>query len=377
MNSPSKLFQPIDVGDLPLKHRVVLAPLTRFRAHKDHVLNSHALTYYAQRASTPGTLLITEATFISQKAGGFDHVPGIYTEEQIEAWKSIVSAVHAKGSFIFMQLWALGRAADVSVLKRENNSPHVSSSSIPLTGHTNTPRSLTIPEIEEYVQDYVLAAKNAVNLAGFDGVEIHGANGYLIDQFLQNVSNNRTDGYGGSVQDRAKFALEVVRAVSNAVGASRTAIRLSPWSPFQDMGMSDPVPTYSYLVRELCMYDLAYLHVIEPRVGGAWDCDGAPSQSNQFIRDIWGRRTYISAGGYTRQTALNAAEKGGLIAFGRLFISNPDLPLRLLKDISLTPADIPKHYQPGNLTPSGYTDWPFTEGGGVEHQRLPPSSTGI
>ncbi|EGN94613.1 hypothetical protein SERLA73DRAFT_188595 [Serpula lacrymans var. lacrymans S7.3] len=365
MSSP-KLFHPIQIGDVTLKHRVVMAPLTRFRAQASHVPGPLAATYYAQRASSlPGTLLISEATFISQNAGGYDHVPGVYTDDQIAGWKKITDAVHSKGSFIFLQLWALGRAADASVLlEKENNSPFVSASDVPISGHPSKPRSLTIPEIKEYVQAYATAASNAVHKAGFDGVEIHGANGYLIDQFLQDVSNKRTDEYGGSIENRSRFALEVVDAVVNAVGPQKTAIRLSPWSPFQDMCMEDPVPTFSYVVNQFLKHPLAYIHVVEPRIQGGSDFNDfvPPSHNNDFLRKIWVDRPFISAGGYTRESALEVAENtGNLIAFGRKFIPNPDLPLRLFKNIPLSPGDRAAYYQPGNFTPIGYTDWPFAE----------------
>ncbi|KAH7929176.1 FMN-linked oxidoreductase [Leucogyrophana mollusca] len=368
MSTPA-LFQPIKVGDLTLQHRVVLAPLTRLRAYASHVPGPQAATYYAQRASTPGTLLITEATFISHDAGGYGNVPGIYTEEQIKGWKEITDAVHAKGSYIYLQLWALGRAADESVLASQTPaSPYVSASPIALSSRTNAPRELTTDEVRSYVQAYATAASNAVHKAGFDGVEIHGANGYLIDQFIQDVSNTRTDEYGGSVENRSRFALEVVDAVVKAVGATKTGIRLSPWNPFQDMGMKDPVPTYTYLVSKLAQYSLAYVHVVEPRIKGA-EVRPASEYSDdapQFIRDIWSKAgeksAYIAAGGFTRQLALETVEeKGGLIAFGRLYIPNPDLPRRLKEDIPLTPGDRGTYYLPGDHTPLGYSDWPFAE----------------
>jgi NADPH2 dehydrogenase len=229
------LFTPIQVGRMNLKHRIVLAPLTRFRAHQTHVPGPHAATYYAQRGSVPGTLLISEATYISQAAGGMDFVPGIYTQDHVEGWRKVTDAVHEKGSFIFCQLWALGRAAFPDVLLKENNSPFVSASPVPLsTSPTVVPHALTEPEIRAYIENYIAAARNAI-AAGFDGVEIHGANGYLIDQFLQEVSNHREDDWGGSVEKRARFAIEVVDALVKEVGAERVGIRLSPWSPFQGM----------------------------------------------------------------------------------------------------------------------------------------------
>ncbi|KAG7445349.1 FMN-linked oxidoreductase [Guyanagaster necrorhizus] len=360
----SKLFQPIKIGDLPLNHRIVLAPLTRYKSsEKGHVPYASIMKeYYSQRGSDPGTLLITEATFIAQKAGGYKYVPGLWTQEQLDAWKEVTDAVHAKGSFIFCQLWALGRAADYSHLKDEDPSLElVAPSAIKLSDSSETPRPLTLDEIHEYPKLYAQAAANAVFKAGFDGVEIHGANGYLIDQFLQDVSNKRTDAYGGSIENRARFALEVIDAVVSAVGAHRTSIRLSPWSNFQDMRMDDPIPTFSYLVTKIGQRhpDLAYVHVVEPRVSGNWTRDARKGESNDFIRELWAPRPLVSAGGYTREGAMEVADgKGELVAFGRYFISNPDLPVRLKKNIPFTPYDRSKFYLRGEVA-EGYTGYPF------------------
>ncbi|KAG1745674.1 NADH:flavin oxidoreductase/NADH oxidase [Suillus lakei] len=360
------LFTPIQVGHMNLSHRIVLAPLTRFRAYPTHVPGPHAATYYAQRGSVPGTLLISEATFISQAAGGMDFVPGIYTQEHVEGWRKVTDAVHEKGSFIFCQLWALGRTALPDVLSKENNSPFISASPIPLsTNPTPVPHALTEAEIKTYIDTYVAAARNAI-AAGFDGVEIHGANGYLIDQFLQEVSNTREDDWGGSIEKRAKFAIEIVDALVKEIGAERVSIRLSPWSPFQDMGSSNPIPQFSYLVRQLQKYNLAYLHVTEPRVGGNIDVDAPAQSSNGFLRQIWceeGKNgVFISAGGYTRQTAIETVqEKGGMVAFGRLYIPNPDLPVRLMRDLPLTKPDRATFYLMGDLTGKGYIDFPAAD----------------
>ncbi|THV00307.1 FMN-linked oxidoreductase [Dendrothele bispora CBS 962.96] len=376
----SKLFRPLTVGDVTLKHRVVMAPLTRFRANANHVPLPIVKEMYAQRASTPGTLLITEATFIAPRASGYDHAPGIWSDEQIAAWKEVTEAVHAKGSFIYLQLWAIGRIAYVNSLAKEDPSyTVVSASDIPLSDRPATdpkPRPLSIPEIKEYIALYAQAASNAVHKAGFDGVEIHGANGYLIDQFLQDVSNKRTDEYGGSVENRTRFALEVVDAVVKAVGPRKTAIRISPWNTFQDMKMADPKPTFTHLVSEIKKSHptLSYIHVVEPRIQGAEVVDVPEEESNDFIREIWtspetsetstsaNARRLISAGGYTRETAIEAAEKkGDLIAFGRLFIANPDLPYRIQHDVSLTKPDRTTFYVPNSSNPDGYTDYPFTD----------------
>ncbi|KAH9988897.1 hypothetical protein BJV77DRAFT_1019753, partial [Russula vinacea] len=296
------------LGGLNLQHRVVMAPLTRFRANKSHVHGELAKTYYDQRATVPGTLIIAEATFIAPQAAGYENVPGIWSDAQIAGWKAVTDAVHAKGS------------ANAGVLKTEGNFEVVG----PMI-----PRELTVPEIKEYAQLYAKAARNAIE-AGFDGVEIHGANGYLVDQFLQSVSNERTDEYGGSIQNRLRFPLEVIDAVVKAVGAERTGIRLSPWSKFQGMGMEDPVPTFTGLLEHIreAHPNFAYVHVIE---------------------DVWGGRPYIAA---------DTVEKhGGLIAFGRHFIANPDLPLRLKEGISLTPYNRDTFYLAEAAV--GYVDYPF------------------
>ncbi|KAJ7131420.1 hypothetical protein C8R44DRAFT_699213 [Mycena epipterygia] len=372
--TPSKLFQPIQLGDVLLKHRIVMAPLTRFRADGQHVPLPHVREYYEQRASVPGTLLITEATYIAARAGGYDHVPGIWSEEQIAAWKQITDAVHAKGSFIYLQLWALGRAARPAQLKAEDPSlPFVSASDIPLSERPASdiaPRPLTVAEIQEYTKLYATAASNAVHKAGFDGVEVHNANGYLLDQFLQDVSNIRTDDYGGSPENRSRFTLEVVDAVVAAVGPKKTGIRISPWNTVQDMGMQDPKPTFAYLVSQLVKRhpEFAYIHVVEPCIDAINLRDVVPEGwSNDFFRDIWvcpqSNRRFISAGGYTRDLALEFAnEKDDIIAFGRLFIANPDLPDRLLHDIPLNDYDRTWFYGPSTTDPKGFTDYPSANG---------------
>ncbi|KAJ6581848.1 FMN-linked oxidoreductase [Mycena capillaripes] len=363
-----KLFQPALVGDIELKHRIVFAPSTRFRADKNHVQLPHVAEYYAQRASTPGTLLISEATFIAPRAGGYAHVPGIWSDDQIVAWKKVTDAVHAKGSYMYLQLWALGRTALAETLAEEGLPDDVvSASDVPLAKH-KTPRPLTVEEIQEWVQLYATAASNAVHKAGFDGVEIHCANGYLLDQFLHDRSNIRTDAYGGSPENRTRFPLEIAEAVVKAVGQKKTGLRISPWSTFQDMHFDQPIPTYSHLFTQLRdrYPEFAYVHVVEAHTDGRPDTDGTAivqareGQSNDFIRDIWGDRPLISAGGYTRERALaTAEEKGNLIAFSRKFIANPDLPYRLQHDIALTIPNTAFFYCPGSVDPKGYTDYPF------------------
>ncbi|KAK1228095.1 hypothetical protein PQX77_008866 [Marasmius sp. AFHP31] len=386
MSRASQLFRPIQLGDTLLKHRVALAPLTRFRADKDHVpLLPIVKEYYTQRASEPGTLLITEATYIHPRAGGTANVPGIWSDAQIQAWKEIVDAVHAKGSYIYMQLWALGRAANPHQLTSEDPSyPYVSASDVPLSDRKKddpAPRPLTVEEIKDYAQYFAQAASNAVHKAGFDGVEIHGAHGYLVEQFLKASSNRRTDEYGGSIENRSRFALEVVDAIVKAVGPRKAGIRLSPWATIQDSSEQDPRPLYSYLVNEIkkAHPTLSYIHLVEPRVNGVFDVKGdLGDQNNDFIRDIWtngpggnesehGRRL-ISAGNFTLETATEHADTtGDLVAFGRRFIANPDLPYRLRQNIPLTPYNRKTFYvHAGTQNPEGYTDYPFAQDGSLD-----------
>ena len=238
----------------------------------------------------------------------------------------VVDAVHANGSYIYLQLWAFGRTTDVELLKSEDPSFElVGPSAIPMSPSDPTPRPLTVEEIKTYVQWHATAADKAVNGAGFDGVELHFANGYLPDQFLQDVSNQRTDEYGGSIENRARFPLEIIKAVSNAVGEDRVGFRISPWNTWQGMKMEDPKPTFAYFVSQAKerFPNLAYLHAIEPRVSGIEDRDSHDSESNEFLRKIWGDKVFIAAGGYTPKAAAETVSTlGGLVAFGRHYIAN-------------------------------------------------------
>ncbi|KAI9432674.1 hypothetical protein H4582DRAFT_2061507 [Lactarius indigo] len=359
-----KLFQPIQVGNLNLQHRVVMAAVKRARADDRYVPGALGLEYYKQRTSTPGTLAITEGTFIALHAGGAANVPGIWNDEQIAGWKAITDAVHANGSFIYVQLWALGRAAEGDVLRKAGGFEVVAPSAIPLEGH-ETPRPLTIPEIKEYVQLYATAAENAVLKAGFDGVEVIAAGGFLPDQFLQTITNTRTDEYGGSIENRLRFVLEVTDAVVKVVGEKRVGFRVGPYLTLQGMGMPDPIPTYTELVTRVrdTYPDLAYLHVIEitnmVRTFGQTET----KQPTKFLRDIWGKRPYIANGSYERDTAIEAVEKeGGLVSFGRYFISNVGvnylIPSQrtLIENIVLALGD-PKTW--GTHGAEGYIDYPF------------------
>ncbi|KAL0079877.1 hypothetical protein J3Q64DRAFT_1148206 [Phycomyces blakesleeanus] len=364
------LFTPIKVGTSLLKHRVALAPLTRLRADADHVPTPMMTEYYQQRASEGG-LLISEGTFIAEDAGVYPSAPGIYNDRQIEAWKHITKAVHDKGGFIYVQLWHVGRASSPAFIP--GNKIPVSASAIAINGKDlighdyKVPRALETEEISQLVQTYANAARNAIS-AGFDGVELHGANGYLIDQFLNTSSNIRTDQYGGSIENRTRFALEVIEGVSKAIGEDRTAIRLSPWSGFQDMKDDTPYETWGYLVSQLQEKhpNLAYLHFIEPRDDNITtmfpEIDRTEIIENDTIEPFhkaW-KGPFISAGGYTTtpKRAFETTERleNTLVAFGRSFIANPDLPLRLKNDSPLNKYNRATFYSSGN---AGYTDYPF------------------
>ncbi|KAH9848882.1 NADH:flavin oxidoreductase/NADH oxidase [Lenzites betulinus] len=355
-----KLFQPVQVGDLTLGHRVVLAPLTRFRANDKHVHGDMAVQYYSQRASTPGTLLITEATYIAPWAGSVSvHVPGIWSDDQVAAWKRIADAVHAKGSYIFMQLWAIGRATNRTELAKDGDYPYIAPSAVPLKGSDVAPRPMTPAEIQQHIDGFVTAAKNAVCRAGFDGVEVHSAHGYMLDQFLQDSTNKRTDEYGGSVENKARFPLAVVDAVTKAVGAKRTAVRISPWN----VGVADQIPTFTYFVSRLAQDhpDLAYLSIVEPGLSAGEDKPIEEGETNDFIRQLWLPRTLISAGRYTRESAIQKVEETGeLVAFGRWFLSNPDLPFRLRNNLPLAKWSRAVYNVPED--PHGYIDYPAYDG---------------
>ncbi|KAI8641454.1 hypothetical protein BD408DRAFT_388801 [Parasitella parasitica] len=361
--SSKALFSPIKVGANALKHRVVLAPLTRFRATEQSAVPTDLQTeYYKQRASDGG-LLVTEATFISRLAGSYPQAPGIYSKEQIEAWKKVTSAVHEKNAVIFLQLWHIGRVG--SKYLNPNQEQVVSASDIPVQGKTmqgsdyEVPRPLEIGEINAITKEYAQAAKNAIE-AGFDGVEIHGANGYLLDQFINTSSNKRTDIYGGSIENRARFPLQVVDAVVEAVGAERTAIRFSPGGAFQDMKDDTVEETWGYLTSELQENhpDLAYLHLIESRSNFFDPSLINTTDSLEPFRKIW-KGPLITAGGFS--TSLKFAEEiaektGNLIAYGRAFIANPDLPERLRNGWELNAYDRTTFYA---HDAEGYTDYPF------------------
>ena len=363
----SSLFSPLQIGPYQLKHRVVMAPLTRMRAEKPS-LSPRPLNveYYAQRA-TPGGLIIAEASPVTATGFGSPGVPGIYTEQQIEGWREVVDAVHAKGGVIFLQLWHVGRVSHSSF--QPGGVLPVAPSAVPIadlkTGTADgkavpyeTPRALETGEIPGVIDAYRQAAANAMK-AGFDGVEIHGANGYLIEQFLQSHTNLRTDQYGGSIENRARFLMEVTQAVIEVWGANRVGVRLSPYGVANGSGEPDPMPLYNHAIEALDPLGLAYLHFVEPRSSGAGRAEvnhqNVPSAMVLF-RPIWSG-VLITAGGFTGETADAAIADGhaDAIAFGRIFISNPDLPRRLQHGYPLTPYNRATFY---GGEAAGYTDYP-------------------
>jgi N-ethylmaleimide reductase len=367
MSFPS-LFSPLQIGPFKLAHRVVMAPLTRMRAERADLaprpLNAE---YYGQRA-TSGGLIIAEASPVMPGGYGNPGVPGIYSEAQIKGWRAVVDAVHAKGGLIFLQLWHVGRVSHSSF--QPGGALPISASAVPISADLKTmtadrkvtpyetPRALETSEIADVVEGFRQAARNALK-AGFDGVEIHGANGYLIEQFLQSRTNFRSDRYGGSIENRARFLMDITHAVLEVWEASRVGVRLSPYGIANDSGEADPMPLYSHVVQSLNPLGLAYLHFIEPRSSGAGRAEvnhqNVPSAMVLF-RPIW-RGVLMTAGGFSGETAAAAIAAGhaDAIAFGRIFISNPDLPRRLHQGLPLTPYNRATFY---GGEEAGYTDYP-------------------
>ena len=354
------LLSSFKLKELSLKNRVVLAPLTRARAGADAIPNALMAEYYAQRAGAG--LLISEATAISQQGFGWVNAPGIYTDEQTQAWKQVTDAVHAKGTPIFLQLWHTGRASHSS-FQVDNQLP-VAPSAIKIEGmeaHTaqgkqpyETPRALETEEIAQIVEDYRQAAANAKE-AGFDGVEIHSANGYLLDQFLQSKTNHRTDKYGGSIDNRYRFLKEVVEAVLTVWNAGQVGVRLSPNGNFNDMGSSDYRETFTYVLEQLNSYKLGYLHAIDGLAFGFHEL-GEPMTIAELRKVYDG--VLMGNCGYDRNSAELAISSGDadLIAFGRAYISNPDLVARFANNWELNPdADMAVWY---SSDAKGYTDFP-------------------
>lgn len=356
----SNLFTPIKLGNIELSNRMVMAPLTRGRAGSERVPNALMQEYYTQRASAG--LIISEATLISEQAAGWVDAPGIHTEAQMQGWQQITEAVHSHGGKIYLQLWHMGRASHPDF--QPNGNLPVSASAIAISGDIRTPfgkkphvppRALETSEIAGIVRDYVIAAKNAI-AAGFDGVEIHGANGYLIDQFLRNGCNQRTDEYGGSMENRARFLLEVTTAVVDVLGGDRVGLRLSPTGQFNDMSDRDPVALFTYVCEQLNTFNLSYLHILEPlpNVGHPLAIEGV--RVSPYLRKAF-KGVFMVNGGYDRTTGEEAIASGeaDLIAYGVPFIANPDLVERFRIGADLNTPDQSTFYTSGA---KGYTDYP-------------------
>jgi 2,4-dienoyl-CoA reductase-like NADH-dependent reductase (Old Yellow Enzyme family) len=352
-NAVSPLLRSLKIGDLELPNRIIMAPLTRSRANNPgRVPNDLMKEYYVQRAGAG--LILTEATVVSAQGVGYAHTPGIWSNEQVIGWKNITTAVHAAGGRIFLQLWHVGRISDPMFL---NGELPVAPSAIKPAGHVSlvrpvkdyvTPRALETAEVKKVVDDFLLAAKNAKE-AGFDGVEIHGANGYLLDQFLQDKTNLRTDEYGGSLENRARLMLEITDACISVWGAGRVGMHLAPRRDSHDMGDSNPQETFSYVARELGKRKIAFICARERK--------GDDSLGLQIKKEFGG--VYIMNEGFNREQADMAIENNlaDAVAFGKLFIVNPDLPerFRKLAELNPIPANMETFYGGGA---EGYTDYP-------------------
>ncbi|WP_395005508.1 alkene reductase [Undibacterium sp.] len=348
------LFTPLKAGSIELNNRMLMAPLTRTRAGVEHLPNALMAEYYAQRASAG--LIITECTMVTPNTSAFAAEPGIYSAEQIEAWKLTTSAVHDKGGKIVMQIWNGGRAAHPAY---NNGAPTFAPSAIAIEGEVHTvngkvahvvPHELSVDQIQSIVQDFAQGAKNAI-AAGFDGVEIHGANGYLIDQFLRDGSNKRTDMYGGSLENRARFLCEVITAVSAAIGSDKVGLRLSPLNSYNSMIDSDPIAWMTYLSQRLNDFNLAYLHVMRADFFQTQKADVMPIARANYKGVLIGNMGYSGA-------EAEAAIKDNLldaVAFGTGFLANPDLPARIKAGAALNAPDSSTFYTPGAV---GYTDYP-------------------
>jgi N-ethylmaleimide reductase len=355
-----KLLTPIKLGANTLKNRLVMAPLTRMRADSELATSNLHVVYYSQRASAG--LIVTEGSQISRQGQGYPNTPGIYSPTQIDRWKKVTEAVHAEGGLIFIQIWHVGRISHSS--HQLNNALPVSASAIAAKGEAltatwqtvpfETPRALEIEEIKALIEDYRQATINA-KAAGFDGVELHSANGYLMQQFLQAPSNQRTDEYGGSIENRARILFEVLDAIISAWDADHVGIRLSPFGTANDSFDPNPYPQYSYIFNKLNTYKLAYLHVIRYRPTSTPNAEIIEQEKKLWASYLG---NMIAADGYTEETAEQAIEEGlaEAIAFGRNFISNPDLPKRFELNAPLNPYDRTTFYGGGE---KGYIDYPF------------------
>ena len=357
----NSLLTSYHLGEIELPNRIIMAPLTRSRAGEGNVPTELNAEYYRQRASAG--LIISEGTQISPQGVGYPDTPGIYSDAQVEGWKKVTDAVHKEGGRIFAQLWHVGR---VSHPMYHGGEKPVAPSPVKPDGNVYThegmkeyvaPRALKTEEIPGIIDDYRRAARNAME-AGFDGVEIHGANGYLIEQFIKDGTNLRDDKYGGSVENRARFAFEVVQAVSQEIGAQKTGIRLSPSGTTQGITDSNPKHTYTYLIAKLDKCDLAYLHLMEPQTDVS-NKQNYLKNVAAYFREIY-RGTLITNVEYDRESGMQAINNGtaDLVAYGRLFLANPDLPERFAKNAELNEPNRQTFY---GGSEEGYTDYPFLE----------------
>ncbi|KAL2513360.1 12-oxophytodienoate reductase 2 [Abeliophyllum distichum] len=363
-NEQIPLLTPYKMGKFQLSHRIVLAPLTRQRSY-NNVPQPHAILYYSQR-TTEGGFLLSEATGVSDTAQGYPYTPGIWTKEQVGAWKPIVDAVHAKGGIFFCQIWHTGRVSSTEFQPNgqapvsctdKGLAPQVRANGVDVA-RFSPPRRLRTDEIPQIVDDFRLAARNAIE-AGFDGVEIHGAHGYLIDQFFKDQVNDRTDQYGGSLENRCRFALEIVEAVTKEVGAYRVGIRLSPFANFMEATDSNPKALGLYMAEALNKFGLLYCHMVEPRMRTVLEKMECTHSLLPMRKAFKG--TFIAAGGYDREDGNKALaeNRADLIAYGRFFLANPDLPRRFALNAPLNPYNRATFYVPDPVT--GYTDYPFLE----------------
>jgi N-ethylmaleimide reductase len=358
----SKLFSPMQLGPYELSHRVVMAPLTRMRSEPGDMPGDLMVEYYKQRASKGG-LIISEATPVSLRGYGYAGAPGIYADRHIAGWRRVTDAVHRQGGRMFLQLWHVGRQSHTD-LQPDGKAP-VAPSAIRADGQAysvngevpfSMPRALELREIPAVIEEFRAGAERALE-AGFDGVEIHGANGYLPDQFLQDGSNKRTDAYGGPIGNRARFLLEVTQAAISAWGRDRVGVRLAPSGTYGSMSDSNPAATFGYVAGQLDRLGIAYLHVIEPRIKGTeLIVEGQAPVAAEHLRPRFGR-ALIAAGGFTRHSAeaILVAGNADLVAFGRHFIANPDLPERFRRSLPLNAYDRSTFYG-GDAR--GYTDYP-------------------
>ncbi|KAF2296969.1 hypothetical protein GH714_013793 [Hevea brasiliensis] len=377
------LLTPYKMGNFDLSHRIVLAPLTGMRSYKN-IPQPHAILYYSQR-TTKGVLLIAEATGVSDTAQGYPSTPGIWTKEQVEAWKPIVDAVHAKGGIFFLQIWHVGRVSNSGF--QPNGQAPISCTDKPFTPQIQAngidvaqftpPRRLRTDEIPQVVNDFRIAARNAMEAVthnnnfsfafiflvvcflGFDGVEIHGAHGYLIDQFMKDQVNDRTDQYGGSLENRCRFALEIVEAVANEIGADKVGIRLSPFANYMESGDSNPNALGLYMAESLNKYGILYCHVVEPRMktlGENFECPDSLLPMRKAFKG-----TFLAAGGYERADGNKAIAENiaDLVVYGRHFLANPDLPRRFELNAPLNKYNRDTFYITDPVI--GYTDYPFLE----------------